>query len=701
MDHNWNHIFNISDAQSAFTELQGVIDHLIEKCFPEQTVTMNYKNRHPWLTPKLKASIKKRNSMSNACKQNPDNMDLHNEYKSYRNRVTSKIRNAQLQYHSNEFDIVKNDVSKSWNVLRMIIGLGTTKRNSKTSFIINDDIVSDSDNIANAFNNYFVSIGAELSDSISSNVNPMSYVSYVENSMFMPDLKECEVRDVILQLKNTSAGWDNLPTSIGKKCVDGYLAPLTYILNMCIRQGVFPRELKLARVIPIYKSSSKQSISNYRPISILTFISKVFEKILYNHISQYMDRNDTICSNQFGFRKNHSTQQAIITLINKITSDVDSGDIAVNIFIDLKKAFDTVSHSILLKKLYAYGIRGNMLELCKSYLTDRSQFVMYNGAKSDLKSVKCGVPQGSVLGPLFFIAYMNDIFNASHLLYNILYADDTCIYLSGKDLHSLICTMNTEVNRIVVWLKSNKLTLNTSKTFYMVFHRGRRKLHGNFDLCIDNVKIKETLTMKYLGVIIDSKLNWISHITYVKNKVAKGIGIIRRARQCVSKKTLTNLYHTFIFPYLIYCVEVWGSACKTNLTPIMLLQKKVVRILSFSVRLEHTEPLFIRLDILPFNKLIHHRIGLFMYKVYKDMYPTVITNMYLHNKNIHSHNTRQKHHFHVAMGHSNLYATSFYCTSNLIWNDILKNIDISLSFNRFKCALKYYLQHNHLSLGYT
>ena len=199
-------------------------------------------------------------------------MDLHNEYKSYRNRVTSKIRNAQLQYHSNEFDIVKNDVSKSWNVLRMIIGLGTTKRNSKTSFIINDDIVSDSDNIANAFNNYFVSIGAELSDSISSNVNPMSYVSYVENSMFMPDLKECEVGDVILQLKNTSAGWDNLPTSIGKKCVDGYLAPLTYILNMCIRQGVFPRELKLARVIPIYKSSSKQSISNYRPISILTFI---------------------------------------------------------------------------------------------------------------------------------------------------------------------------------------------------------------------------------------------------------------------------------------------------------------------------------------------------------------------------------------------------------------------------------------------
>ena len=170
-----------------------------------------------------------------------------------------------------------------------------------------------------------------------------------------------------------------------------------------------------------------------------------------------------------------------------------------------------------------------MLELCKSYLTDRSQFVMYNGAKSDLKSVKCGVPQGSVLGPLFFIAYMNDILNASQLLYNILHADDTCIYLHGKDLHTLISNMNTEVNRTVVWLKSNKLTLNAPKTFYMVFHRGRRKLHGKIDLFIDNVKIKETSTMRYLGVIIDNKLNWISQITltFVKNKVAKGISIIR------------------------------------------------------------------------------------------------------------------------------------------------------------------------------
>ena len=218
-----------------------------------------------------------------------------------------------------------------------------------------------------------------------------------------------------------------------------------------------------------------------------------------------MERNKTINENQFGFRKGHGTQHAIISLIDKIGKSVDSGDIGINMFLDLKKAFDTVSHSILLRKLSAYGIRGNLLKLCKSCLTDRYQYVVYNGAKSERKIVTCGVPQGSILGPLFFLAYMNDIFNVSDFLYNILYADDTCLYLSGRDLSALINLMNTESKLILHWLKANRLTLNTSKTFFMVFHRGKRKCLGNIGLFIDDIEIKETPTMKYLGVIIDAK----------------------------------------------------------------------------------------------------------------------------------------------------------------------------------------------------
>ena len=676
--------------------MQRVIDQLIEDVFPEQTSTVTYKTRLPWLNAELKAAIKSRNSMANLCKQNPNDKEMHIKYKRNRNLVTAQIKNAHIAYQSNELDIVKNDISKSWNVLKSIIGLISSGKKHNLSFLVHNKMVTDSYEISNAFNNFFVSIGPKLASNIHSSINPLAYIIPVQNSMYMPELSENDVKNIILSLKNSAAGWDNFPTFMAKQCIDGYISPLTSIINKAIMQGIFPRELKLARVIPIFKSGDKQDVSNYRPISILTFFAKVFEKILYNKLSNFFDRNDSIHENQFGFRKGHSTNHAIITLVDKITKSVDCGDIVINIFVDLKKAFDTVSSDILLKKLEAYGIRGNLLKLCESYLNDRYQYIVFNGVKSLKKLVTCGVPQGSILGPLFFLVYMNDIFKASQFLHNILYADDTCIFLSGKELHSLIKLMNTELGLISEWLKSNKLTLNISKTFYMVFHRGRRKCLGDIELFIDNTKITETNTMKYLGVIIDAKLNWISHITYVKNKIAKGIGIIRKARPLLNKRALTNLYHTFIYPYLIYCVEVWDSAKYVHLSPILLLQKKIIRLITFSERLAHTEPLFLQLNILPIDKLIQDRIGLFMYKMYNGLHPPTINNMYIKNSDIHTHNTRHKNYLHVSMAHSDLYAKSFYCSSILIWNEIMNKIEVSISFPQFKIVLKQYLLVNNL-----
>ena len=501
---NWNNVYNVDDSQMAFSVLQRVIDQLIEDIFPEQTIP-------------LKAAIKARNSLSNLCKQNPTDKELHKNYKLNRNQVTAQIRNAHITYQSNEFDIVKNDISKSWNVLKAIIGLQSSKKTQNMSYIVNNKHITDSYDISNAFNNCFASIGSELAGNITSSINPLSYLKSVQNSMFMPKVSENEVKNIFMSFKNSAAEWDNFPTFVAKQCVDSYISPLTYILNRAIIQGIFPSELKIARIIPIFKSGDKQNVSNYRPISILTFFAKVFEKILYNNISKFLDRNGTIHENQFGFRKGHSTNQAFITLIDKITKSVDNGDIAINIFIDLKKAFYTVSHEILLKKLFNYGIRGNVLQLCESYLINRYQYVTFNGTKSLHKRVTCGVPQGSILGLLIFLAYMNDIYDASQFLYNILYADDTCIYLSGNELSKLIKSMNSEIKLISDWLKANKLTLNIDKTYYMVFHRGRRKCFGNTELFIDNIKIKQTETMKYMGAIIDIKLNWISHITVVKS----------------------------------------------------------------------------------------------------------------------------------------------------------------------------------------
>ena len=202
---------------------------------------------------------------------------------------------------------------------------------------------------------------------------------------------------------------------------------MTYLINRSFKDGIFPNELKLARVVPIFKCGDSTAPSNYRPISILSFFSKIFEKLLYKYLLNFLDANDIIYKYQFGFRDRHSTQLAIISLVEKITKSLESDDIVIGVFLDLKKAFDTVPHDILIKKLHAYGIRGNALKLLKSYLTNRTQYVTYDGVRSSTKPIQCGVPQGSILGPLLFIITMNDIGIVSDFLYSNLYADDTSV----------------------------------------------------------------------------------------------------------------------------------------------------------------------------------------------------------------------------------------------------------------------------------
>ena len=471
--------------------------------------------------------------------------------------------------------------------------------------------------IANAFNKFFVSIGSLLAKEIKSDVNPLLYVDNNVNSIAAFEVTSNRVRNVIMSLKNSSAGHDELPPFVAKSSIDEYIEPLTHLINESLRTGICPSELKLARVVPIFKSGDPSLLTNYRPISILSFFSKVFERIVYHYLFDFICTNNILYDYQFGFRPKHSTQHAIITLIDKITKSLDNGDIVISLFIDLKKAFDTVDHRILLRKLYAYGIRGTMLKWIESYLSGRTQYVVFDGQESEIHGVQCGVPQGSILGPLLFILYMNDICNVSDIFFAIMYADDTSPVVNGKDLNTLIQLLNTALIDLCIWFKANRLSLNTTKTFYMIFHRTRIKHMSGVanSIVMDNTILVKTSSLKYLGVIVDHKLNWIEHISYVRNKVSKGIGIMYKARRFLNKKKLLSLYHSYIYPYLIYCIEVWGCAA-----PSILLQKKIVRIMTFAPYLAHTEPIFNSLELLPVEKIFINRVGIVMFKYSCDMY---------------------------------------------------------------------------------
>ena len=249
-----------------------------------------------------------------------------------------------------------------------------------------------------------------------------------------------------------------------------------------------------------------------------------------SYVIDFFENNNMLYKYQFGFRKNHSTSHSIITLVERVSKALDTGKYVVGVFLDLKRAFDTVDHSILLNKLYLYGIRGNIYNWFKSYLTNRSQYVEYNNVKSKTEIITHGVPQGSILGPLLFIIYMNDFSRSSELLFSILFADDTSVFIEGTCLNDISEILNTELEKISIWLEANKLTININKTHYMMFHRTRIKHITNFKIYISNNAIDRSINTKFLGVIIDNKLNWAAHILYIKNKISKSIGIIYKIR---------------------------------------------------------------------------------------------------------------------------------------------------------------------------
>ena len=343
--------------------------------------------------------------------------------------------------------------------------------------------------------------------------------------------------------------------------------------------------------------------------------------------------NNILYDKQFGFRKGHSTRHAIITMVNKVSKSLDKGKIVGGVYLDIRKAFDSISHQILLDKLHKIGIRGNIHCLLKSYLMYRSQYVICNGAKSDVKFVESGVPQGSIMGPLLFILFMNDFFRSSTLLFSILFADDTSVFLEGTEYSKLIKTLNIELENVTKWLNANRLTVNMKKTHYIIFHRAKFKTTGQ-DVVMQNSALTCVTTTKFFLVIIDHKFKWNDHITYVKSKISKSIGILYKIPRFLDMNTLIQMYHSFVFPYLIYCVEIWGNASAIHLDPLIK-----IRAITFSEFSAPSEPLFLRTNILNFDNLVFQRICLMMFKHHIDNDPKPISDLFQTNDNYHSYST--------------------------------------------------------------
>ena len=691
-------ILDTLDANKSYDYISEKISASLDQFSPERTVTIPYNRiiREPWMTQDLLKMGTEKSKLYRKCigvdKTNPK----YQAYIANRNLYNTTKRQAKRTYFGEKIEEFRRNSKKLWGILNLIIGKCHDKSLSPDSFLIDGKMTTNPMVISDGFCNYFSNVGKNLAAKIPN--SRKSFQDYLGNdnvndNFFLMPTTEYEVEKLILTLPSkTSSGYDSVSNILLKELSSVLKGPLATVFNKSISDGVFPEKMKISEIVPLYKSKEKHIQSNYRPIALLPVMSKVLEKIVYNRLYSFLTKKNILFESQYGFRKDHNTIHAVSELIGNIVKGFDNKKIAAAIFLDLSKAFDTLKHSTLLAKLEHYGVRGLALQWFTSYLSNRKQYVKYNETKSKFNTIdlEYGVPQGSVLGPLLYLIFCNDLHKVLEKTSIIMFADDTTIYATNEDLTQLISSLKHDFELVIDWFKANKLSLNLAKTNYVIFSPKNTNIdYANAELVLDGEAIKPVYLAKFLGIFVDNHITWKSHIEHLCSQLSKGLYILKNSKNYIPNWARKMLYYSFFYSHITYGLLLWGPMCtKANHKRIEKSQKRAVRLINNTNYNAHTNPLFKASKILKFEDCVQLELCKQGAKFSKNLLPNPVAKLFQSGRDFHNYNTRNRNNPIVSRHKSALYNQSFLCKCSTAWNNVDAELRNSKSVESFARRFK-------------
>ena len=694
---DWNCVFLSTNVNNAWANFCTCFKTVLESVAPFKTIRVK-KNNPPWFSSDIRMEISERDRLLRKSLSSNDENDRI-AFRAQRALVQDIVKNAKQDFYRNKIKSESNQPKKLWNTLRT---LGATTSGSKGpvqyNLKIGDQFIQDDASVADIFNEHFCNISKKLTEDMPESASDTSFYEYYNNLGVARDsfsLSAIE-RDVVLKhLKSINiskaTGLDGIPGRFLRDAAEVVAAPLTHIFNLSLSSSIVPDDFKLAKVTPLYKGKSHADPNNYRPISVLSVMSKILERIVYDQVQSYLDERKIIYPFQSGFRKSFSTNTTLLYLTDYIRNSMDEKKLTGVLLLDLKKAFDTVNHNIMVKKLSAIGMDDQAVEWFVSYLQKRTQIVQINGKRSLPRNIESGVPQGSILGPMLYSIYINDLPSVlSGGCRLLLYADDSALYFSASNIDLIRQCLNTNLRQVQDWLISNKLVLHPGKTESILF--GSRYLLSecqSLSISLGDKQIEEKTSIKYLGAILDKTLSGEEMASNVLKKVRARTKLIRRVAPMLDQNTLLLLSNAIVQPHFDYACNYWyPSLNKATRDSLQRAQNILIRIiLSLSPRTTLESYHFKKVNWLTVENRVKFQNLSLAHKCLTYSAPSYLTEQFHFRNN--QHNTRSGESSLLVAKRSCYIENTFHFNACNFWNNLPMRLrDVSLSNVAFKKAVK-------------